>query len=83
MKGTIVQSIDHVLSINKQSRVSIPLCLAPLPTQKIRPLPKLVDTDGVARYRDFVFGDYLNNFHDNTHEGKKYSLDFAKMVTSQ
>ncbi|KAI8557355.1 hypothetical protein RHMOL_Rhmol04G0004400 [Rhododendron molle] len=74
------KSAEHrVRTTSTQSRVSIPLFSAPLPTQKIGPLPEVVDADGVARYRDFVFGDYLNNFFGNTHEGKK-ALDFAKIT---
>jgi len=37
-----------------------------------------VETDGVARYREFAFQEYMNNFFGNAHDGKK-SLDFAKL----
>lgn len=74
------KSAEHrVRTTSRQSRVSIPLFTSPLPTHKIGPLPQLVDTDGIARYRDLVCGDYLNNFFGNVHEGKK-SLDFAKIT---
>jgi feruloyl-CoA ortho-hydroxylase len=76
------KSAEHrVRTTSKQSRVSIPLFTTPLPTQKIGPLPQLVDNDDrVPRYRDFVFQDYLNNFFGNAHGGKK-SLDFAKITS--
>ncbi|KAI8557358.1 hypothetical protein RHMOL_Rhmol04G0004700 [Rhododendron molle] len=74
------KSAEHrVRTTSRQSRVSVPLFTSPLPTHQIGPLPQLVDTDGIARYRDLVCGDYLNNFFGNVHEGKK-SLDFAKIT---
>lgn len=72
------KSAEHrVRTTSKQSRVSIPIFTVPKPTEKIGPLPQLVERDGVARYREVIFEDYMNNFFGNAHEGKK-SLDFAK-----
>jgi isopenicillin N synthase-like dioxygenase len=66
-----------VRTSNNESRVSIPVFTTPKPTEKIGPLPQVVETDGVARYREVVFQEYMNNFFGNAHQGKK-SLDFAK-----
>ena len=58
--------------------MSIPIFTTPKPTEKIAPLPEVVEKDGMAHYREFVFGDYMKNFFGNVHDGKK-SLDFAKI----
>ncbi|KAG5117763.1 hypothetical protein JHK84_043876 [Glycine max] len=47
------------------------------PTEKIGPLPELVKKDGLARYTEVVYNDYLNNFFGNALARKK-SLDFAR-----
>lgn len=62
---------------SNESRVSIPVFTTPKLTEKIGPLPQVVEIDGVARYREVVFQEYMNNFFGNAHQGKK-SLDFAK-----
>ncbi|KAK7837983.1 scopoletin 8-hydroxylase [Quercus suber] len=73
------KSAEHrVRTTSTQSRVSIPIFTTPKPTEKIGPLPQVVETDGVARYREFAFQEYMNNFFGNAHDGKK-SLDFAKL----
>lgn len=36
-----------------------------------------MEIDGVAHYKEVLFGDYMQNFFGKAHEGKK-SLDFAK-----
>ncbi|GKE53917.1 feruloyl CoA ortho-hydroxylase 1-like protein, partial [Tanacetum coccineum] len=71
------KSAEHrVRTTSVESRVSIPIFTAPLPTTKIGPLAELVARDGVARYRELLFEEYMTNFFANTHDGKK-SLDFA------
>ncbi|KAI3680552.1 hypothetical protein L6452_35325 [Arctium lappa] len=71
------KSAEHrVRTTSVESRVSVPIFNAPLPVAKIGPLPELVARDGVARYRELVFEDYMNNFFGKSHEGEK-SLDFA------
>ena len=73
------KSAEHrVRTTSTQSRVSVPIFTIPKPTQKIGPLPEVVEKDGVAHYKEVVFGDYMNNFFGNAHDGKK-SLDFAKI----
>ncbi|CAI9106606.1 OLC1v1005800C1 [Oldenlandia corymbosa var. corymbosa] len=73
------KSAEHrVRTTSKQSRVSIPIFTIPKPTEKISPLPQLVERDGVAHYREVIFQDYMNNFFGKAHEGKK-SLDFARI----
>ncbi|KAL5554313.1 hypothetical protein UlMin_041714 [Ulmus minor] len=73
------KSAEHrVRTTSDQSRVSIPMFTIPKPTQKIGPLPQVVEKDGVAHYKEMAFQDYTNNFFGNAHEGKK-SLDFAKI----
>ena len=59
-----------------ESRVSIPIFTAPLPKTKIGPLAELVARDGVGRYRELLFEEYMNNFFGKSHDGKK-SLDFV------
>ncbi|XVF18730.1 hypothetical protein REPUB_Repub11eG0048200 [Reevesia pubescens] len=72
------KSAEHrVRSSGTKSRVSLPIFTIPKETEKIAPLPQLVEKDGIARYKEFVFGDYMNNFFGNVLNGKK-SLDFAK-----
>ncbi|KDP25105.1 hypothetical protein JCGZ_22640 [Jatropha curcas] len=73
------KSAEHrVRTTSLQSRVSVPIFTIPKPTEKIAPFAELVERDGVALYREVVFGDYMNNFFGNAHEGKK-SLDFARI----
>ncbi|OAY48632.1 scopoletin 8-hydroxylase-like [Manihot esculenta] len=73
------KSAEHrVRTTSTQSRVSVPVFTIPKRTEKIGPLPQVVERDGVARYREVLFEDYLNNFFGNAHEGKK-SLDFARI----
>ncbi|KAA8527171.1 hypothetical protein F0562_008600 [Nyssa sinensis] len=75
------RSAEHrVRTTSTQSRVSIPIFTIPLPTEKIGPLPQLLEIDGVAHYRQFLFEDYMNNFFGKAHEGKK-SLDFARIIS--
>ncbi|KAI9116333.1 hypothetical protein K1719_012500 [Acacia pycnantha] len=74
------RSGEHrVRAAREQSRVSVPVFTMPNPTEKIGPLPEVVEKDGKAGYREIVFQDYMNNFFTNAHEGKK-SLDFAAII---
>ncbi|KAG8653146.1 scopoletin 8-hydroxylase [Manihot esculenta] len=73
------KSAEHrVRTTSTQSRVSIPVFAIPKGTEKIGPLAQVVKKDGVARYREVMFEDYMNNFFGNAHGGKK-SLDFARI----
>ncbi|KAI3790304.1 hypothetical protein L2E82_03254 [Cichorium intybus] len=73
------KSAEHrVRTTSSASRVSVPIFNTPHPMAKIGPLPELVAQDGVARYREIVFQEYMNNFFGKAHEGKK-SLDFASI----
>ncbi|PON77163.1 Oxoglutarate/iron-dependent dioxygenase [Parasponia andersonii] len=73
------KSAEHrVRTTSTQSRVSVPIFTISKPKQMIGPLPQVVEKDGLPRYREVVFEDYMNNFFGNAHEGKK-SLDFAKI----
>ncbi|RVW83467.1 Feruloyl CoA ortho-hydroxylase 1 [Vitis vinifera] len=73
------KSAEHrVRTTSTQSRVSIPIFTLPRPNEKIAPMPQVVERDGVAHYREFVFEEYMNNFFGKAHEGKK-SLDFAQI----
>ncbi|KAK8706410.1 hypothetical protein V6N13_049977 [Hibiscus sabdariffa] len=62
----------RVRTTSTKSRVSIPIFVSPQATQRIAPFPQVVEKDGVARYREFVFADYMNSFFGNAHDG--YSL---------
>ncbi|PWA96755.1 2-oxoglutarate (2OG) and Fe(II)-dependent oxygenase superfamily protein [Artemisia annua] len=71
------KSAEHrVRTTIVQSRVSAPIFNGPLPVAKIGPLAELVARDGVARYREVIFEDYMKNFYAKSHDGKK-SLDFV------
>ncbi|KAK1584149.1 hypothetical protein Q3G72_030258 [Acer saccharum] len=73
------KSAEHrVGTTSTKSRVSIPIFTMPNPTEKIKPLPQLAERDGGARFREVVFQDYMSNFFNNAHEGKK-SLQFAQV----
>ncbi|KAE9621541.1 hypothetical protein Lal_00032630 [Lupinus albus] len=73
------KSAEHrVRTTNTECRVSVPVFTLPKPTEKIEPLPEVVKKDGLARYREIVFQDYMKNFFENVHVGKK-SLDFARI----
>ncbi|KAH7528150.1 scopoletin 8-hydroxylase [Ziziphus jujuba] len=73
------KSAEHrVRTTSTKSRVSIPIFTIPKPTEKIGPLPQVVERNGLARYREVVFEDYMKNFFGNAHDGKK-SLNFAEI----
>ncbi|KAF5804138.1 putative isopenicillin N synthase [Helianthus annuus] len=40
--------------------------------------PELVPCDGVARYKEVIYGEYLKNYFEKSLDGKK-SLDFASI----
>ncbi|KAF2317666.1 hypothetical protein GH714_039504 [Hevea brasiliensis] len=53
------KSAEHrVRTTSEQPRVSIPIFTIPKPTEKIGPLPQLVERDGVALYREEFGRDY-------------------------
>ncbi|GLT81103.1 hypothetical protein SLA2020_525070 [Shorea laevis] len=71
------KSAEHrVRTTSASSRVSIPVFTMPKLSVKVAPLPEMIEKDGMARYREVVFADYMKTFFGNAHEGKK-SLDFA------
>ncbi|GMJ11378.1 Scopoletin 8- Hydroxylase [Hibiscus trionum] len=73
------KSAEHVVGTSStNSRVSLPIFVLPTQTTKIAPLAQVVEKDGIALYREFIFGDYMNNVYENTAEDKK-PLDFAKI----
>ncbi|KAK7401650.1 hypothetical protein VNO78_13296 [Psophocarpus tetragonolobus] len=73
------KSAEHrVRTTSRQSRVSVPVFTMPIATERIGPFPEVVKKDGLARYREVVLQDYMNNFFGNAHAGKK-SLDFARI----
>ncbi|KAL9378130.1 hypothetical protein Peur_029465 [Populus x canadensis] len=75
MEGTKVQNIDCMRTPSSKSRVSIPK--SSLSQNQQRRLDHCLSSgerDGVARYREFVLEEYMNNFFSNAHDGKK-SLD--------
>ncbi|KAL0855174.1 hypothetical protein Bca101_060326 [Brassica carinata] len=73
------KSAEHrVRTTNIGSRVPVPIFTAPNPSEKIVPLPEVVKRDGVARYKELLFQDYMKNFFSQPHDGKK-SLDFARV----
>ncbi|KAK9161112.1 hypothetical protein Syun_007453 [Stephania yunnanensis] len=74
------KSAEHrVRTTSTMSRVSVPLFLIPRLAEKIGPLREVAAKDGKARYKEFLFEEYKNNFFSNAHDGKK-SLDFAKIT---
>ncbi|CAB4307444.1 unnamed protein product [Prunus armeniaca] len=76
------KSAEHrVRTTSTKSRVSVPIFTIPKPTEIIGPLPEVVKNDGVARYREVVFENYMSNFFGNAHEGKK-SLEYAQIISS-
>ncbi|ESW21298.1 hypothetical protein PHAVU_005G061066 [Phaseolus vulgaris] len=73
------KSAEHrVRTTSSESRVSVPVFTMPKATERIGPLAEVVEKDGLARYRQVVLQDYMNNFFGNAHAGKK-SLDFARI----
>ncbi|XP_027923743.1 scopoletin 8-hydroxylase [Vigna unguiculata] len=73
------KSAEHrVRTTSSQSRVSVPVFTMPIATERIGPLPEVVEKDGLARYREVLLQDYMNNFFGNAHAGKS-SLDFARI----
>ncbi|KAA8523452.1 hypothetical protein F0562_009875 [Nyssa sinensis] len=75
--GTEVLNMEWVPQAHNQECQS-QYSQLPGSTEKIGPLPELVESDGVANYRHVIFEDYMNNFFGQAHEGKT-SLDFAQI----
>lgn len=72
------RSAEHrARTTSTQSRVSVPIFTMPRPSEKIGPLPELVERDGIAHYREYMFEEYMANFFGKAHDGKK-SLVFAE-----
>ncbi|KAK3217725.1 hypothetical protein Dsin_011695 [Dipteronia sinensis] len=72
------KSVEHrVRTTSNKSIVSISVFTMPKPTEKIGPLPELVERDG-AQFRELIFQDYMSNFFSNAQDGKK-SLHFAQV----
>ncbi|CAI9108410.1 OLC1v1007992C2 [Oldenlandia corymbosa var. corymbosa] len=76
--GKYKSSEHKVGTTSQQSRVSVPIFVTPRLSEKIGPLPQLVERDGGTIYREVVFKDYMNYFFVYGHEGKN-ALDFAKI----
>ncbi|CAI9106609.1 OLC1v1005803C1 [Oldenlandia corymbosa var. corymbosa] len=76
--GRYISAEHRVRTTSKGSRVSIPFFTIPTPTEKIGPLPQVIKHDGVARYREVLYQEYMNNYFGKAHDGKK-SLDFARI----
>ncbi|KAJ0568817.1 putative oxoglutarate/iron-dependent dioxygenase, non-heme dioxygenase domain-containing protein [Helianthus annuus] len=74
--GRYISAEHRVRTTDVESRVSVPRFIAPLLTVKIGPFPELVARDGVARYKEVIYGEYLKIFFEKSLNGKK-SLDFA------
>ncbi|KAF3593983.1 hypothetical protein DY000_02025499 [Brassica cretica] len=54
------KSAEHrVRTTNIGSRVSVPIFTAPNLSEKIGPLPEVVERDGVARYKEVLFQDFF------------------------
>ncbi|XP_042518885.1 scopoletin 8-hydroxylase-like [Macadamia integrifolia] len=77
--GRYKSSEHRVRTTNTQSRVSIPLFVRPKLTDKIKPLPQLIERDGVAYYREVLFDEYMKYKFGQGHVGKK-TLDYAKVT---
>ncbi|KAJ0928718.1 putative oxoglutarate/iron-dependent dioxygenase, non-heme dioxygenase domain-containing protein [Helianthus annuus] len=73
------QSAEHrVRTTDTVSRVAVPIFNGPLPATKFGPFPEIVARDGVARYKEVVYGEYLKSYFEKSLDGKK-SLEFASM----
>ncbi|GKC99627.1 2-oxoglutarate (2OG) and Fe(II)-dependent oxygenase superfamily protein, partial [Tanacetum coccineum] len=77
------RSAEHrVRTTSVESRVSVPIFNAPLPVVKIGPLPEVVARDGMARYREVIFEEFMNNFFGKSHEDAHSCDDhYLKPVT--
>lgn len=61
-----------------QTRVSAAMFTMPTATETIGPFLEVVKNDGLARYKDLVFKDYMDHVFGNVHDGRN-SLDFARI----
>ncbi|PIA25342.1 hypothetical protein AQUCO_11800021v1 [Aquilegia coerulea] len=75
------RSVEHrVRNTNTQSRVSVPCFFNPGSMAKIAPLPKVVEKDGKAKYKECLFQDYGSHAFAQGYQGKK-NLDFVKITS--
>ncbi|KAI3956089.1 hypothetical protein MKW98_027403 [Papaver atlanticum] len=72
------KSAEHrALASNTRARVSVPIFVSPIPPTTIGPLPGLAEKDGKTVYKQLLFGEYMDNYFRNGHQGKA-TLDFAR-----
>ncbi|KAI3954315.1 hypothetical protein MKW92_002462 [Papaver armeniacum] len=72
------KSAEHrALASNTRARVSVPIFVSPIPPTTIGPLPGLAEKDGKTAYKQLLFGEYMDNYFRNGHQGKA-TLDFAR-----
>ncbi|KAL4563075.1 hypothetical protein LXL04_027106 [Taraxacum kok-saghyz] len=65
------KSAEHVVrTTSSASRVSIPIFNAPVPVAKIGPFPAVVARDGVARFKEVTYKEYMTNISEKPHGGK-------------
>ncbi|XP_042477798.1 scopoletin 8-hydroxylase-like [Macadamia integrifolia] len=76
--GRYMSAEHRVRTTSTESRVSCPIFFNPQATVKIAPLPDVVEKDGMAHYNEVLFQDYLSNFLNKAHTGKR-CLDSAKI----
>ncbi|KAF5199433.1 1-aminocyclopropane-1-carboxylate oxidase-like protein [Thalictrum thalictroides] len=75
------KSVEHgARTTNTQSRVSVPCFFTPGLMVKIAPLPKVINKDGKAKYKECLFQDYRNHAFAQGCKGKK-SLDYVKITS--
>lgn len=74
------KSVEHrAVSSPEKSRMSIACFLGPSENAIIAPLSELVNHNNPARFRDTLFGDYVNNFYNTKLKPKRGTLDFARV----
>ncbi|KAL5176020.1 Feruloyl CoA ortho-hydroxylase 1 [Glycine soja] len=74
------KSAEHrTTTTSTRARVSVPLFILPIATERIGPFPEAVKNVGFARYREVLMQDYMSKYFGNAHEGKKKIIDFARI----
>jgi feruloyl-CoA ortho-hydroxylase len=73
------KSIEHrVIANGSNNRISVPIFINPMPSDKISPFPEVLAGGEKAVYKEVLYSDYVKHFFRKAHDGKK-TIDLAKI----
>ncbi|XP_010519828.1 PREDICTED: feruloyl CoA ortho-hydroxylase 2 [Tarenaya hassleriana] len=74
------RSVEHRVTPNRVSRVSIPVFCGPVNDSVIEPLREALEKGEMPRYKKIVYSDYLKSFFGKPHDGKR-TMESIRIVS--